>query len=849
MDRGQAERQQKGARAMLAAGLLLIAGVVITDVASGRSFSLIGYLVLGPLVAATRARPRAVLALAAIALAAAIPLGAANGIFLDLRHFVAIGLVAAGGLVATLLAGALGDLRVTRTREALAHERLALLDRSSRLIAAPFNVRTRLEELTRLPIPDLAPLCVVDLLGEEGSLSGVVVSAADSADADAVREMRERFPIDPDGPHPIAVALRTGSPQLLAAIDDAVRASSASDDEHAALIDRMQYGSAVVVPLVARGHKLGVMSLVRFRDERRFDEADFAVVTDLAARAAVAIDNARLFDELRNAEGRLEAILSVIAEAVTVQDRDGRLVYVNDAARRLLGADETSSVLDEGPARILSRYEMFDERGAPLDVDLLPGRAALRGDAPQPLVVRWIDRRSGDERWTMVKASAVHDEDGVPTLAVNIIEDITEERRRAERSALLAEASELLAAATEFETGLERLAEALVPRVGETCTIAIVDESDELTTIAAVGAAERCDEIGEVLATARPLLRDDGTVIVAPLLAADRAIGVLALSLRDTMRRFGPDDLLLADELGRRVGLAVEHARVHRERTHIASTLQRSLLPPRLPSIAGMSIATRFRAAGAGNQVGGDFYDVFDVDGGWIVVIGDVTGKGPDAAAITALARYTVRTAARYERAPSDILDRLNEALLREAGERRRLCTAICLRIDDGGGAHPVRATLACGGHPPPFLLSEDSVSELSTAGPLLGAFDDASWTQTTLEITTGDSLVLYTDGVTDAHGAGEERFGDGRLRSVLADAVRTDADSVAAAVDRALEGFQQGPQRDDVALLVLSAGRDDIGAGGSVVPVDEAIEPAVGDQRDAPETGSPTSRVTAAGG
>ncbi|HZO37355.1 MAG TPA: SpoIIE family protein phosphatase [Solirubrobacteraceae bacterium] len=826
MERLRTDHEQEGARLMLAVGVLVIVLVAITDVASGSSVSLIGYLILGPLIAATRARPRDVAVLVVVALAAALPLAATNDVFFELRHFIGLGLIVIVGVISVLLAGALGDLRKTRAREAEAHERLALLDRSSRLIAAPFNVATRLEELTRLPIPDLAALCVVDLLNDDGSIGGVVVSAADPSHADALREMRARFPLDPDGPHPAAVVLRTGSAQLLPQLDDDALASFATDSEHARLITQMQYGSAVVAPLIARGRRLGVMSLIRFRSQRSFNEADFAVVTDLAARASVAVDNARLFDDLRDTEGRLDAILSVVAEAVTVQDRDGQLVYVNEAAQRLLGSGGSDDLLAQSPHAILARYEMFDEHGEPLDVERLPGRAALRGEDPQPLVIRWINRETGHERWTLVKASAVRDEDGTPMLAVNIIEDVTDERRQAQRSALLAEASGQMASAAEFEIGLARVAAMLVPRVSDACTISLVDERDELEAIAFVpydmGVAP---ETAQVLATAHPVLRADGTVIVAPLLGAEGAIGILTLSLHDTLRRFGASDLVLADELGNRVGLAVEHARVHRERTHIATTLQRSLLPPRLPEIAGVSIAARFRAAGASNQVGGDFYDVFDVDGGWIVVIGDVTGKGADAAAITALARYTVRTAAHYEPGPCNILDRLNEALLREAGERRRLCTAICLRIEDNAGRHPIRVTLACAGHPPPYLLRDDEVSELSTPGPLLGAFDDASWREIRLEIGSGESLVLYTDGVTDAHGAGAERFGYERLRSVLGRVVRHGADGVAAAVDDAIAEFQEGPQRDDVALLVLSAVRGGVR--------DERLDSPVGDDAE----------------
>ena len=588
MQRLRGERERDGARVMLLAGLLVLVVVVIVDTAAGRSVSLIGYLILGPLIAATRARPRQVAALVAVALVAALALGATNQIFFELRHFVSLGLVAIVGVIAVLLAGVLGDLRTTRTREALAHERLALLDRSSRLIAAPFNVATRLEELTRLPIPDLAPLCVVDLLADDGSIGGVVVSAADPDHADAVREMRARFPLDPDGPHPAAVALRTGLARLLPKLDDDAMSGYTTDAEHALLISSMQYESAIVAPLIARGRRLGVMSLLRFAAQRPFDEADFALVTDLAARASVAVDNARLFDDLRNAEGRLEAILSVVAEAVTVQDREGRLVYVNEAAQRLLGRADSDDLLEQDPTAILARYEMFDEDGEPLDVELLPGRAALRGDEPEPLVVRWINRQTGDERWTMVKASAVRDEDGTPMLAVNIIEDVTDERRQAQRSALLAEASGLLASASEFEAGLSRVAAMLVPRVADRCTIALVNERDELVPVGSVpDDAEATPESEQVLATARPVVRDGGAAIIAPLLAAHRAIGVLTLSLGlgDTMRRLNESDLLLAEELGRRAGWP---SRTH-ACTASARTSQHAAARPAAAAAAGRS--------------------------------------------------------------------------------------------------------------------------------------------------------------------------------------------------------------------------------------------------------------------
>ena len=183
------------------------------------------------------------------------------------------------------------------------------------------------------------------------------------------------------------------------------------------------------------------------------------------------------------------------------------------------------------------------------------------------------------------------------------------------------------------------------------------------------------------------VLRASGTrsAMVVPMVAGDRAIGVVTLGTSHSARRLGEAELALADELARRAGIAVENARLHAARSQIATTLQRSLLPPRLPVVPGVTIAARFRAAGETSEVGGDFYDVFAVGDAWMVIVGDVTGKGPGAATITSLARYTMRTAAMYERSPGAVLARLNAALAADP-ERRQICTAVCARIEPARG-------------------------------------------------------------------------------------------------------------------------------------------------------------------
>jgi sigma-B regulation protein RsbU (phosphoserine phosphatase) len=245
--------------------------------------------------------------------------------------------------------------------------------------------------------------------------------------------------------------------------------------------------------------------------------------------------------------------------------------------------------------------------------------------------------------------------------------------------------------------------------------------------------------------------------------------------------------------------------RQSRERlAHLASTLLESLVPSGLPEIPGVEVAAAYRPGGAGERVGGDFYDVFErARRDWAVVIGDVCGKGPEAASLTALARYTIRAAAMRTTRPRVILSTLGEAILRQHVDR--FCTAVYCRIRLHDGS--VRVTLCAAGHPPPLLVRPDgSVERVGAVGRLLGVVPDCRLVDTTLELHPGDLLVLYTDGVTDARGP-DGRFGDSRLARVLRGLTGCSAEAVVAAVDDAVREFSADATDDDVALVAIRAG------------------------------------------
>jgi serine phosphatase RsbU (regulator of sigma subunit) len=292
-----------------------------------------------------------------------------------------------------------------------------------------------------------------------------------------------------------------------------------------------------------------------------------------------------------------------------------------------------------------------------------------------------------------------------------------------------------------------------------------------------------------------------------PLLARGRTIGAITLISSGPERRYGEEDLALAEDLAYRCALAADNARLYRDRSEIARVLQRSLLPPHLPEIPGVEVGAEYLPVGEANEVGGDFYDLINtVENGWICAIGDVRGKGVEAASVTALARYTIRAVTLKDDKPSEILAALNEAMLRQLSEDR-FCTAACIRLEPEDGSPGVGIDVSRAGHPAPLLVSSDGkVEEVGPPGRALGVFDDAELGDGSLRFMPGEALVLYTDGVTEARSPDGDFFGDERLRCLLTSCSTLDAAGIAARIKNVVLDFQEGYPRDDLAVLVLRA-------------------------------------------
>ena len=318
------------------------------------------------------------------------------------------------------------------------------------------------------------------------------------------------------------------------------------------------------------------------------------------------------------------------------------------------------------------------------------------------------------------------------------------------------------------------------------------------------GAPLRIDDAGPLLRDGRrgrraelELLESLGiaAVLSVPLRSGDDVLGALTLVASQAYRRFDDADQAVAEALAQRIADALRNERLLRDRAEIANVLSAGLRPEPSPMLPGCEVESLYRPAGEGVLAGGDFYEVIDAPAGSIVVMGDVVGKGAPAAALSAVARVTLRTAGRLTGDPRAALDELNHVLRRRGA--MSLCTVVAIALPT---ELPGIAEVLLAGHPPPLLLRDGAARPIGETGPILGAVEVGDWRPATVELAPGDVFVLYTDGVLDCVLPGGERFGEERLRR-LAERSGGDVAALAADLESRLRGLRL---RDDVALLAI---------------------------------------------
>jgi PAS domain S-box-containing protein len=548
---------------------------------------------------------------------------------------------------------------------------------------------------------------------------------------------------------------------------------------------------------------------------------------------------------------RIQEVLEGLPHAVVVADEGSRILYANLATERLLG---------------WGRGELV---GKPLTV-IIPERdreAHLAGMARYLLThePRVIDGRpirvvasSRTGREVEIELSlTAHRPDSDREMFVGSLRDLTD-RVALEHQRALTRYIELARDITghlgliKDAHGLEEAARVVVQAIGETLQwdygIAWVPKGDDLCPLHSwrrerphplaeeVGGSSlrlaRGEGLpGRVWATGEPAWIQDVEVdpdfpraaaaldhglrsaFAFPIVAHGTLACVVEFFTRE--RRLPEWELMAAmSTAGEHIGRLIERAEARREATAareraatMANALQASLLPPRAPAIPGLEVATRYHAATGDGEVGGDFYDVFTTaPGRWAIVIGDVEGRGPQAAAMSALARYTVRGAAAEDPPAIQVLRTLNEVLLAEQApddvEWPRFLTAAYISLEAAGGE--VSGMAACGGHPLPLIVNpHDGLRELPCRGSLLGILADADFAETEVRLSPGDAAVLVTDGAFEGR-SGKEVFGEERLHQVVTNAAGQHADGIASTIEDAVLSFLEGERQDDLAIVVV---------------------------------------------
>jgi phosphoserine phosphatase RsbU/P len=309
-------------------------------------------------------------------------------------------------------------------------------------------------------------------------------------------------------------------------------------------------------------------------------------------------------------------------------------------------------------------------------------------------------------------------------------------------------------------------------------------------------------DLREQVADLRP-----ADILASPLTARGSVVGALVL-VRRAGGGFDPHDVELVGELCTRAALALDSARVYEEHARVTRVLEESLRPPALPRIPGLEVAACFRSAAAHLAIGGDFYDVHGSEDDWLVVLGDVCGKGVEAAVLNGRARQSIRTAARFDRSPASILTTLNDVLYEDDSDR--FVTVACARVrPTGDGDGSFRVDTAVAGHPAPMIVRPDgSVEQPDITGRLAGALPNSDgYDEVSLTLAPGDALLLFSDGIHEARG---ERglYGLDRLRTLLGRYAGTGAATIVEAVERDVVEHLDGNGHDDMTALAIAPHR-----------------------------------------
>ena len=597
-------------------------------------------------------------------------------------------------------------------------------------------------------------------------------------------------------------------------------------------------------PIYVRGSFFGVMEFFS-REVHQPDEDLVQMLHTISRQIGDFIEWEQMERELAFQRAILEYQGEAALDAIGVLSPppEMRILYWNQQAVDLL--DLPVEVLEAGDGTALVA-RLVSQTADPAQIAELAQEILSDPDASRRVEIVMADDRVLDV-WT----APVRGPDGHLYGRAIYARDISAQKRTEDRlrreeewAAFIAEATSVLAESLDIETILDRLVHLAVPTLADWCSVHLVDADGvpQLLSVAHVDPAKielarwvqehypadpNADTgVYEVVRTRAPILlaeipsalieqtaRDEEhlnvlreldlrSAMVVPIVCRGRALGAFTLVAGESGRRYAQEDLSRASELASRAAFPIDNARLYEETRNVLQTLQKSFLPPELPDIPGVDIAARYFPAGEGAEIGGDFYDAFRIDSKhWGFVLGDVSGKGLEAATVTTLARHTIRGAALTARNPSEALRVLNTALV-EQNQTDRFCTAVYASIEPRFAR--VRVVVSCGGHPPPYIIRNDGTIEpIECGGTLLGFIDAVALRDAVIDLEFGDKLFLYTDGVLDIRRRGG-MFGQEGLEKLLYECAKRGTEAAADHISQTLSELQDGQATDDIAFILM---------------------------------------------
>jgi len=647
--------------------------------------------------------------------------------------------------------------------------------------------------------------------------------------------------------------------------------------QHLAVFAEAGLRAMAMVPLLLRGKIIGTIWVSSTNPDKRFDNRDVTILEGIGRQAAIALENARLFEDAQRKTESLAKLFEIsqtISAGLELDEVFKRTVSTiknlfDASAAWLITYDEESDLVKvaeyEGPhreemiERVTSRqysgldgYAIAQKRpqiatDVIVDSRIMDKSEALKIGARSimsiPITIK--DKSIGSigigtrvpAQPPKAKAQLEFLETIATTVAIaienarlyeSVKESEEESRRRAKELLILNNLSNVLSQTLELDTVLNTAIDSVMELLeGDGAAIYLLDEDRGVLRLAVhrglsdhfiknsleIPVGERLP--GEVAKSGEPVIIENlaehpgfeavvvyeafKSLVGAPIKSKGKVIGSFPLGSRQP-GKFSQRDATLLESIGNEMGIAIENSRLYEAQRNISTSLQRSMLPPYVPSIPGMEIGVRYSSATEEAEVGGDFYDVYGIDGKYAMIIGDVSGKGIEAASSTSMMKYVLRSYLYQNPSPAYAITEANKFINRQE-ERAVFITVFCSVYDPEAGT----LTFVNAGHPYPCLLDQikKTCTVLTTFDPAIGIFDAYDFTEGTVTMNPGNLLVSYTDGVIEARSDGEF-FGEERLVDTLLRVLDLPAQQIAnSIIDETLK-FSHGRLNDDIALLVL---------------------------------------------